>query len=82
MWHPDMLSIEEIKDMMGLQKGDVFRNSDFDEVLRVEDFTDEGDAVVYDPEEDDTKNVSIIELFEDWSRNIVYPVSEEALDAE
>lgn len=82
MKHPDLLDTDDMKEMMGLEAGDVFRNRDFDEVLRVVDFTDEGDAVVNDPQTGETKNVPILELFEYWSRNIVYPVSEEAIHAE
>jgi len=87
MKHPDLLETDDMKEMMELKRGDVFRNSEFDEVLQVKGFQTNGDVMVTDPTvshpqdgRSGTWPVPILELFEDWSRNNIYPVSLEAVE--
>lgn len=87
MQHRDLLDFEDMKEMMELKRGDVFRNGDTDEVLQIKGFQTNGDVMVTDPTvshpqdgRSGTWPIPVLELFEDWSRNIICPASLEAAE--
>lgn len=84
MKHPDLLDGEEMKELMGLERGDVFRDTTGN-ICQVNGFQTNLEVYVTDPTDNHPQSarsgewsVPIDELFNDWVQNDIVPVELEA----
>jgi hypothetical protein len=84
MRHRDLFDGQEMKAVMGLERGDVFKDQSGN-VCQVDGFQTNMDVYLTDPTDNHPQSsrsgrwsVPIDELFEDWAENNIYPVELEA----